>query len=186
MNKPEKIQRSYKETIEYYNQLRQSLFEYVENEFNYLGIKLSEISYADAVEADTWVLKWKNHTRITTWEWTRLYNEYHSHSGVKRFDIAVKSAGQLQMLCYGVPSRKKLVLKVHAVERAPHQDGLRGKVLDITLFAAISYAMLLDSEELWLCNPVSPAHVRLYQRSGFKPHYNAQGIVTHLSKRLKS
>jgi hypothetical protein len=97
----------------------------------------------------------------------------------------VKIGGQLQLLCYGVPSRSKLILKLHAIERAPLQHALRGKIIDIALFAADAYARLIESEEIWLCNPISPAHVRLYQAAGFEPQTNASGNVTYLSMRIE-
>ena len=104
------IQRTFKETISYYADLRQAVFDFVQDEFKAYGIRLSEIRHADAVQADSWAAQWKNSERIATWKWARLYTEYHGNSGIKRFDMAVKIGGQLQLLCYGVPSRSKLIL----------------------------------------------------------------------------
>lgn len=185
MSKDTNIQRTFKETITFYEDLRQAVFEFTEEEFDGFGIRLSEISFADAVEADSWSTLWKNPKRITMWEWRSMFHDYHSNSGIKRFDIAVKIGGRLQLLCYGVPSRNKLILKVHALERSPVNNPLRGKVVDMTLFAADAYARLIDAEELWLCNPVSPAHVRLYQSFGFTPNFNNKNKATHLSMRIE-
>lgn len=179
------IQRTFKETISHYADLREAVFEFVQDEFKAYGIRLSEITRLDAAEADSWGAQWKNPERIASWKWSQLFTEYHSNSGVKRFDIAVKIGGQLQLLCYGVPSRGRLFLKLHAIERAPHRHALRGRVIDIALYAADAYARLIESEEIWLCNPVSPAHVRLYQSAGFEPHFNSQGKVTYLSMRIE-
>ena len=177
--------RTFRETISYYAALRQAVFEFVEDEFKPYGVRLSEISRADAVEADSWASHWQNRKRIPTWQWTQLFAEYHGNAGIKRFDIAVKIGAQLQLLCYGVPTRRKLVLKLHAIERSPLSHPLRGKVVDLALYAADAYARLLDSDEIWLCNPMSAAHVRLYQSAGFTPHANNHGTVEYLSMRIE-
>jgi hypothetical protein len=103
---------------------------------------------------------------------------------VKRFDVAVSAQGKLCALCYGVPSRKKLILKLHALSRLPIHNPLEGKVLSIVLFAADAYARLIDAEEMWLCNPMNEKLVNVYERAGFIPHRNNLGITTHLSLRL--
>ena len=180
-----KVERTFIETIRHYDQLRQAVYEFTEEEYQGYGVNLSEISRLDAIEADSWKALWKNPKRAAYWSWARLYNEYHTSSGIKRFDVAVKINGRLQILCYGVPSRKKLILKLHALERHPVNNPLSGKALELTLFAADAYARLIDAEELWLCNPVSSAHVKLYQKAGFDPVYNSQGEVTHLLARIE-
>ncbi|WP_020404973.1 hypothetical protein [Hahella ganghwensis] len=178
------MQRSYKETISRYEALRQVVFEFAESEYSGYGLKFSEISYKDAQTAETWAGLWKNSSRAASWEWTRMYHSYHSNAGVKRFDIAIKHAGQLVALCYGVPSHRKMILKLHALERSPLTSQLNGMVLEIMLFAATAYARMLGSNELWLCEPVSPAHVRLYSKAGYEPKYNSAGNCTHLTMRL--
>ena len=114
-----------------------------------------------------------------------MYMDYHSNSGIKRFDLALHQEGKLQALCYGVPSPGKYILKLHALERSPIENPIRGKVLSIVLFAADAYARLIGAEELWLCNPASSSHVKMYSKAGFEPHFNNLGIATHLSLRLK-
>jgi hypothetical protein len=185
MSTNRKVERTFKETIRHYEELRQAVYEFVEEEYKAYDVALSEISHVDAIEADSWASLWKNPKRITTWSWTRLYSDYHSNTGIKRFDLAVKANGRLQLLCYGVPSRAKLILKLHAIERHPVSNPLSGKIIDLALFAADAYARLIGSNELWLCNPVSSAHVRLYQNAGFEPKYNHQGEVTHLLMRIE-
>ncbi len=177
--------RSLKETVKYYENLRDTVFEFVESEYQAYGIKLKEITFRDVQEADSWASQWKNEKRIASWQWSKMYMDYHSSSGIKRFDLALHQNGKLQALCYGVPSRGKYILKLHALERSPINNPIRGKVLSIVLFAADAYARLIGAEELWLCNPVSAAHVKLYSQAGFEPHFNNLGVATHLSLRLK-
>lgn len=175
--------RNYKETISYYADLRQTVYEFVQDEYSHLNISASGISYHDAIRADQWAGEWDNPSRIATWEWTKMYSDYQGHSGIKRFDLALKQGNRLLALCYGVPSKRKFILKLHAIERTPINNPLNGRILEIVLFAADSYAGLLGSKELWLCNPMSPAHVRMYSKAGFEPNSNSLGIVTHLISR---
>lgn len=179
------MNRSLKETVAYYENLRDTVFEFVEKEYQAYGIKLKEISFRDAQEADSWKNEWKSEKRVASWEWSKLYMDYHSSSGIKRFDLALYMNGKLQALCYGAPSKGKYILKLHALERAPNDNPIRGKVLSMVLFTADAYARLIGAEELWLCNPVSPAHVKLYAKAGYEPHFNNLGTATHLSMRLK-
>jgi hypothetical protein len=176
--------RTYRETKKHYQDLRQVVYEFSENEFRALGVKLSEISYSDTVEADNW--RWGDPEKTPYWEWGRLYHNYHTHSGVKRFDIAVRSQGKLCALCYGVPSRGKLILKLHALSRLPNNNPLSGNILSIVLFAADSYARVIGAQEMWLCNPMNKKLVSLYEGAGFTAHFNSSGITTHLSMRLQS
>jgi hypothetical protein len=114
-----------------------------------------------------------------------MYHSYHSHSGVKRFEIAVRANGKLCALCYGVPSRNKLILKLHALSRLPNNNPLSGNILSMILFSADAYARLIGSQELWLCEPMNHSLVKLYESVGFTAHYNTIGIATHLSMRIQ-
>ena len=183
MNNPLRT-RSYQQTKRHYEDLRQVVYEFSEEEFRALGATFSEISYSDTVEADNW--NWDNAEKTPSWEWRSLYHNYHSHSGIKRFDLAVRSRGNLCALCYGVPSRGKLILKLHALSRRPQNNPLSGNVLSMVLFSADSYARLIGAEEMWLCNPMNNKLVSLYESVGFTAHFNGLGIPTHLSMRLQS
>lgn len=176
---------TYKQTCSYHEKLRESVFRTVEKDFGGLGICLSEISFKDANEANSWKKLWSKPERAATWDWVRLYSEYHSRGGARRFDMAIRRSGSLHGLCYGMMERDRLVLKLHALERSPVNHELAGKVLDITLYAADLYATINGAHEIWLCDPVSPAHTRLYQSKGYTPVTNWQDDVTHLLLRLK-
>lgn len=175
--------KTYQETIRHYQELRKVVYEFAEDEFRAFGAKFSEIAYRDAAEADKW--RWDDVNKTPIWEWTRMYRDYHSNSGAKRFDIAVRAHGKLCALCYGVPSRRKLVLKLHALSRLPNNNPLRGNILSMVLFAADAYARLIGSEEMWLCNPMNNHLVKLYESAGFTAHYNNIGTATHLSIRIR-
>ena len=173
-------QRGYRETIRHYNELREAVYIFVEKRFQSQGIKACEVSHLDACAADKWVGEGGN----TSWQWQQMYADYHTHAGIKRFDLAIKLHGILQLLCYGVPSRRKLILKLHAIERSPTEYRLADNAVSIALFAAFAYAELIESKEIWLCNPLSPAHVRLYQAHGFTARPDALGRIPYLTMRL--
>ena len=177
-----KTQRSYRETIRFYKDLREAVYEYIEEEYRYLGIRASEITHLDACAAD----QWKSEGSRAFWGWQQMYANYHTHAGIKRFDLAIKLRGALQLLCYGVPSRRKLILKMHAIERSPKRYTLEEDAVEIALLAAMTYADLLCSKELWLCNPMSPAHVRYYRQYGFTPQHDAAGQTPYLTMRLNT
>lgn len=178
-------QRTFKETIRHYEDLRKVAHEFTEEEYRAYSVKLREISYKDAVAADKWASQWDDEVKVPCWEWVRMYHDYHSNTGIKRFDTALYAHGKLCALCYGLPSRRKLILKLHAIGRLPHNNPLEGKVLTIMLFAADAYARILDAEELWICNPMNSQLVSIYKSIGYTPHTNNLGITTHLSLRLK-
>lgn len=184
MNQEQYDSLTYNQASSFHQELRAEVFRTVEQDFSVLGINLSEITLSDAQEADFWKTKWPA-GKAAIWDWVRLYYEYHSRGGARRFDMAVKKNGVLLGLCYGMMERNRLVLKLHALERSPEHNELAGKLLDITLYAADLYATVNEAHEIWLCDPVSPAHIRLYQSKGYTPQYDWRERVTHLMLRLK-
>lgn len=55
---------------------------------------------------------------------------------VVMLEIAIRKNGRLLALCYGVPSKRKMILKLHDLERSPTDNPITNKVLSIALFAA--------------------------------------------------
>lgn len=175
---------SFHEAKSHYRELRRVAHDFTEEEYSCYTIKLREISYSDAVEADKWSDYWDDSQKIPSWDWVRMYHDYQSNSGVKRFDAALMMNGVLCAMCYGVPSAGKLTLKLHAISRKPNNNPLEGKVLTIMLFAADAYARILGCTELWICNPMNERLVDVYEKSGYTANRNRLGITTHLSLRL--
>ncbi len=134
------------------------------------------------MEADDWKKMWKQPNRKAIWNWVDMYRDYHSRGGARRFDMALFRGASLVSLCYGMMERNRVILRLHAVERSPLEQS--SQTLNINLYAAELYADMNGSSEIWLCDPVSPAHVRLYQRKGYTPHENFRGEVTHLVTKL--
>ncbi|WP_444995520.1 hypothetical protein [Aliikangiella sp. IMCC44359] len=176
---------TWRQMAAYHEELREVIFADVESTYAALGIKAHEISYKDVKEADKWKKIWTKENRVASWGWLDLYEQYHSRGGARRFDLALSKAGALISLCYGMLERDRLILKLHAIEHSPLKNKvLSDSILDINLYAADLYAQLNGSRELWLCDPVSPAHTRLYRGKGYKPYENHFGKVTHLVKKL--
>ena len=136
----------------------------------------------DAMEADRWT--WSDSQKTPIWSWGRMFSAYRSPRGVKRFDIAIHSAGILRGLAYGIPSRRRLLLKLHVVTGSPHGNPLQGHVFRIVLFAAGTYATFLGSQELWLVKPQTEGVASHYARFGFEYHRTRDGHTTHMVKKV--
>jgi hypothetical protein len=175
---------THKEAKQYHEDMRDTLHRFVEQEFAYLSVKLKPITLQHTQTANSWKEVWKE-GRAATWDWTEMYYTYQGRHAIRRLDMAVFKNGKLLGLTYGMLDRGRLVLKVHAMEANPSEKVIAGHMLKITLYAAESYAQLNDTPEIWLCDPTSPAHVRLYQSKGYESFYDHWDRCTHLAKRLK-
>ncbi|MEN9866340.1 MAG: hypothetical protein RL748_1930 [Pseudomonadota bacterium] len=179
--KQEKHQGTIHETMVRYQRFRRLAHQFTEEKFKSHSIQLRDINYSDAVAADEWRREWADPQKTPNWEWTRLYNEYHTNAGAKRFDVALLTNGALYALCYGVPTSTKLTLKIHGIARNPTANPLEGHTLEIILFCATVYARILKCKEIWLCQPMNEALVRTYQKHGYTPCKDHTGVVTHLT-----
>lgn len=171
---------SLQETMVRYQRLRRLAHEFAEEHFKGLAIRLRDITYSDAVEADKWRDGWCDPQKKPSWEWTRLYNDYKTNAGTKRFDAALIANGKLCALCYGVPTSTKLTLKIHGIARNPVNNPLEGNVLEIMLYTADAYARILKCKEIWLVDPMNEILTQKYQEFGYAPVKNSSGITTHL------
>jgi hypothetical protein len=172
--------RSLQEAADHYRELRSLTYELIESEYPAFGLSCKEISLADARQGDLWTLQWSDPQRRPIWSWEAMFQTYRGKAGIKRFDLAVKSAGQLRGLCYGVPNNSKLVLKIHAIARAPAENPLRGTFFRMAIFGAAAYAKFLGSQEIWLVDPLNESVVHYYMRFGFTPERDRHGTITHL------
>lgn len=172
------------EVRSHYAGLRNLVYRTVAEEFSSLNVALKEISHTDAVNADRWTALWRESNRRPIWSWVDMFHRYQSKNELKRFDLSLVVQGETVALCYGRPSREKLILKIHAIARRPYANPLAGRILDIILYAAGIYADLLGSSEIWLVDPMNDALVMTYERFGYVAQRNKLGKVTHLSMRL--
>ena len=169
------------ETISRYQQLRRAAHQFAEEEFKHFGIQLRDINYSDAVKGDAWRSQWGDQQKVPSWSWTDMYNDYRSNAGAKRFDAALIVNGGLCGLCYGVPTKEKITLRIHGISRKPTNNPIAGNVFRIMIFAAIAYARILKCKEIWIVQPMNAYLVSMYQKSGFTPCIDRSGITTHLT-----
>lgn len=172
------------EVRSHYAGLRSLVYQAVAAEFVSLNVTLKEISYTDAISADRWIASWSDTHKRPIWSWVDMYHNYQNRNELKRFDVAVVAQGETVALCYGRPSREKMLLKIHTIARKPYGNPLAGQTLDIILYAAGLYADLLGSAEIWLVQPMNEALVAIYERHGYLAQRNKMGKVTHMSMRL--
>ena len=165
---------------EKYQQLRNAVYTATAKAFPALPFTCRQITFNDAMIADQWRAQWPVAQKKPIWSWVDLYNRCQKYNLLKRFEIALVANGKPVALCYGVPSKHKVLLKIHAIARDPLDNPLSGKALHVILFAAIAYADLIGSKEIWLVAPMNATLVEKYQRYGYKPVQNKMGRVTHL------
>jgi hypothetical protein len=166
-----------------YVQMRKLCYSFATEALGIPGLELRPIYFCDAVQGDSWRLQWNDPAKRPTWEWVELFNRYNTRQGVKRFEVAVWLRGVLCGLCYGFPNKSKLILRIHAIGRAPNGNQLAGKVLPVLLASADAYALLLGSKEVWICEPMNSELVALYAKHKFSPVTADGGQVTHLIRR---
>ncbi|MFT7559153.1 MAG: hypothetical protein ACI93R_001058 [Flavobacteriales bacterium] len=185
MKESEYIKLTYRQTEGYHDQLRAELYETVEEQYKHLGVNLREITFQDVNVAESWKKEYKNPKHAPQWDWVEMYHNYHSRGAARRLDLAIYKGNFLTGLAYGMLDRNRLILKVHALAANPQNDMIRGNMVNIVLFAANVYALVNNVPEIWLCTPVTQAHVKLYSKRGYEPYYNSLDKCTHLIKRLK-
>ncbi len=179
-------QNSLSSVIADYQRKRSLAWETSAEIFGIVGLQLGPVRFQDAAVADTWSQQWPDPAKRPTWRWAEMFIHYHKMSAFKRFEVAVSLAGQLCALSYGMPSNGKLILKIHALARAPGASPLAGQVLPIVLACADSYARLLGSQEIWICNPMNEGVAKYYESFEFTPVCDRRGKTTHLIMRLQS
>ncbi len=168
-----------------YMELRKMAYEFTKQQYFAYPVEFREIRYGDAVAADKWRAQWKEPNKRPIWSWVDMYHKYQGPNALKRFDMALVSGGNAVALCYGIPSKNKMILKIHTIARDPVANPLEGMVMEIILFAVNAYAGLLDSREVWLCEPMNALLVKKYEQFGYIPQTNKLGKVTHLSLEVR-
>jgi hypothetical protein len=80
----------------------------------------------------------------------------------------------------GLPSKKKLILRLHLIASRPIENRLKGKNFEIVLTAATAYGNIIGSKEIWLIDPLNEGVASHYAKYGFKLKYSK----AHRSKYL--
>jgi hypothetical protein len=168
-----------------YDEFRRMIYAETAQVFSRFGITLKPISADAARTADCWSARESNPDKQPSWSWQSMYDNYNHDRALKRFDVAVYCGNTLCALCYGIPTKRKLILKLHLLQRMPSPNPLSGNTLNIVLYAAKVYAKILGSLELWICEPMNERLVTLYKKDyGFTEVREPKtGVVTHLTKK---
>jgi hypothetical protein len=164
------------QVVEHYGETRQFVYRQTEQAFASLGVHVRAISDQDAAEADAW----PDIHGVKSWSWQKNLARYRREP--KRFDIAIAVGGRLCALAMGVPSRGRITLKIHVLERRPEDNPIKGRALKVILLAAHAYAGMIGSREVWLCHPASEALVAVYEKLQYSPVRDRDGRATHLKK----
>ncbi|PUA28444.1 MAG: hypothetical protein B0W54_18545 [Cellvibrio sp. 79] len=157
---------SFKEVASYYGELRQALYEEL-NEI-YPWFKCGRISHSDAIQADQWRHLVKSPARAE-WRWVDAYSFYNRKNAFKRFDLCIKNGSNVVGLAYGEPTVSKSTLKIDIIEATPYQEYKKGiKTFEVVSRAAQYYAILLGADEVRIMNPLSKELANYYCSFGYE------------------
>jgi hypothetical protein len=170
-----------RDTKERYRSLRCAAHRFSMEQFKHDFIEIRDIGYSDAVHADKWRSESVDRQEMPAWSWERMYKEYQSNAGIKRYEAALIANGVLCALCYGVPTGSKLTLRLHGIAMKPTNNPLAGKILDILLLSANAYARILKCKEIGIFDPMNETVARQYQKFAYTPRRDRCWLTTHLT-----
>jgi len=126
--------------------------------------------------------------RRVHWDWESLYFKKARKPDGWMFSIIVKSQGPSAM-CYGRLDVKKDYVSINYLESAQVEE-LKGLVALISFQFALTVAIVLDIDELRLCDPFEelvPFYERVLQALGMPAvRHPAEGSVQFLSAKVSS
>lgn len=119
------------------------------------------------------------------WSWSHGFRQY-AYRHPKRFDLAIWYAkAQLCGLSIGKPTYAGPRLRLDIIEGAPWQHPLKGKVVELTVLAARTYAASLGADQIRIMRPVNAEVIRYYEAHGFTFHKGKESNTpSHLWKNL--
>lgn len=89
----------------------------------------------------------------------------------RHLDLSLWYGDTLCGLCFASPSNKRTLVRIKLLEGKPRQGGqphpLKGKVLELCLFAVNQYCKIIDAREIVIDQPLEGA-VRSYLENGFE------------------
>lgn len=150
---------------ERYRAFRQATYQYVAQQFPELSI--GAISHIDAMSADHWKNISSENARKnrSTWNWASEYAAYQRIPS--RFEVSVKTCGELGALCYGQPSAAGSRLRLNLIESTPIRPTPLGmRAFPVIALAAATFAEIIGATELWVLDP-DPEIEGLYMGEGF-------------------
>lgn len=102
-----------------------------------------------------------------SWSWSEGFRQY-AYRHPKRFDLAIWFAkSQLCGLSIGKPTFSGSRLRLDILEGAPSWHPLKGKVVEITVLAAKTYAASIGADQVRIMRPINAELIKYYQGHGF-------------------
>lgn len=129
-------------------------------------VNLDGINSLALAKANLWEQSPKRHDDAS-WSWRKGFGSYAKYHP-KRFELAIWFAkAQLCGLSLGKPTYSGSRLRLDFIEGAPGNHPLKGKVVELTVLAAKTYAASIDAEQVRIMNPVNADVINYYEKHGF-------------------
>lgn len=143
-------------------------------------VNLECITSLTLAKANSWEQNPKRHDDAI-WSWRRGFGSY-AKQHPKRFELSIWFAkAQLCGLSLGKPTYSGSKLRLDIIEGAPGSHPLKGKVVELTVLAAKTYAASLDAEQVRIMRPVNNDVIRYYEKHGFTYfHGKNSNVPSHL------
>jgi len=163
---------NYKEAKQQYNELRNKVYQKVENEFLDIFQKPVQLTHININALKAWQKEWypnlAHRKRFTEeellWNWVNTRREMSKVPN--RFELAIWSDNILCGLAIGKPSKGSAHNAIYRLQGSPIKHPLEGKIITIAIKTGTEYAKALDKKHLVLVEPLEHL-VKIYQRHGF-------------------
>ena len=175
-------QKSFKEHIEKYNDLRNKVYAEIPKAINMPGVRLTPINSL-AISA---YLQWPNNDRLPPnggWDWSSWVKHYRKKHP-KRFEAAVWFGGHLCGLLLGRMSGKNIHVRLEVLEGSTDASHpLKGRVAYIALSAIEMFGYALGAKESRIIDPVHGA-INSYKKLGYNFLPSTKNHPSYLAKEL--
>lgn len=129
-------------------------------------VNLDVINTLALARANLWEQNPKRHDDAS-WSWRKGFGSY-AKQHPKRFELSIWFAkAQLCGLSLGKPTYSGSKLRLDIIEGAPDSHPLKGRVVELTVLAAKTYAASLEAEQIRIMRPVNNDVIRYYEKHGF-------------------
>lgn len=143
-------------------------------------VNLNEINALALAQAQQWEYSADRHIDAS-WSWRKGFSHY-ARQHPKRFELAIWFAkAQLCGLSIGKPTYSGSKLRLDIIEGAPGNHPLKGKVVELTVLAAKTYAASIEAEQIRIMRPVNSEVASYYEKHGFT-YFSGKNsnVPTHL------
>jgi len=163
------MQASHLSTENKYHELRSSSRLVAKNS---LPLNLSEMVGLKSVDSIALVhaKRWEDslsRNDDANWSWSEGFRKY-AYRHPKRFDLAIWYANsQLCGLSLGKPTFSGSRLRLDILEGSPDWHPLKGKIVELTVLAAKTYAASIGADQVRIMRPLNSELIKYYEGHGF-------------------